>query len=56
MLGIAFVTASLLLPLVFGGYPAVLNIPSWMVALWLPLTLLFLAGTLLTAGGLLRHR
>ena len=55
VVGIAFVIAASLLPLAFGSYLAVLNVHSWTVALFLPLTALFISGTLFVAGGLLKR-
>jgi len=55
VLGLAFVIAASLLPLLFGGYLAVLNVHSWTVTLCLPLTALFVSGTLFAAGGLLKR-
>ena len=55
VIGIAFVVAASLLPLVFGGYLAILNVHSWTVALCLPVAALFVSGTLFAAGGLLKR-
>lgn len=55
VLGLAFVIAASLLPLLFGGYLVVLNVHRWTVALRLPLAALFVSGTLLAAGGLLKR-
>jgi len=54
-LGIAFATAASLVPLIFGGYLAILNVHSWTVALCFPLIVLFLSGALLAASGFLRR-
>jgi len=55
IVGLTFAVAASLLPLAFGGYLAVLNVHSWTVALCLPVTVLFVSGALLAAGGFLRR-
>jgi hypothetical protein len=45
--GIALISAGLLLPLLSGGISAVLNIHDWTIALLLPVLLALFAGTML---------
>jgi hypothetical protein len=53
--GIAFAGTASLLPLLFGGYLAILNVHSWTVTLLPPLIILFVCGVLLAAGGFIRR-
>src|SRR5262249_9889792 len=53
-LGSAFCTTALLLPWVFGGYSAIMNVHSWTFALLFPLLLLAFSGALLAIIGLAR--
>jgi len=50
-IGLAFAIAASLVPLLFGGYLAILNVHSWTIALVPPLMVLCVCGVLLAAGG-----